>query len=98
MKKENLNVDDFVLYGMKDDKNEKYARWVLHHFRLKPIVRVAFAKIMEDKLLFCECNGKKYKVSGAGWHGKIWLAHINSKKPGYDMAVYVNECSNWSDK
>jgi len=98
MKKENLNVDDFVSYGFKGVKNEKYARWVIHHFRLKPIVRAAFTEIMSDKLLFCEYNGKKYKVIGAGWNGKIWLAKGCSRQQGYDESVYINECINWSEK
>jgi len=53
---------------------------------------------MQEHLLFCIYKMEKYRVIGAGRLGDVWLTKDFNREQGYDLRVYVNECSNWSKK
>lgn len=93
------HVDDFIDYGsMKGEgnpKNEKYARWVLNHFRLSAICKNDFDEFMKDHKLFCQFRGKQYRVTGASRLGDVWLTKDFNQSVGYQDRVYVNECYGW---
>ena len=72
------HVDEFINYGSGMSNhvpNERYARWVLNHFRLPAICKLDFDEFMKDYLLFCIYEGKKYRVPGASSLGDVWLHH-----------------------
>tara|TARA_R110000764_G_scaffold82715_1_gene163104 strand:+ start:144 stop:485 length:342 start_codon:yes stop_codon:yes gene_type:complete len=99
--KEPTHIDNFIDYGTsfsskKRSENEDYARWVLNHFRLSAQCKMAFNQFMEPFKLFCEFEGKKYRVIGASRLGDVWLTADFSKEHGYDHRVCVDDCVNWS--
>lgn len=90
------HVDQFVKYGLnKKDPNEVHARWVLFHFRAEPLIKTAFHEMIKLQTLFCTYKEKKYKVVGATWSGKIWLSSDYNAEFGYELAVFVDDCSDW---
>jgi hypothetical protein len=84
------HVDDFI----DDHTKDAYARWVLMHFRL-PAHGLAFAELMKDNKLFCTYGQERYRVTGAGRMGDIFLNVNFSKDAGYDIRVGVDACSAW---
>lgn len=92
-------VDDFIDWGSgKQDPNELYARWVLHHHRLPAFLKASFHDFINHYKLFCVYQGKKYRVTGASRFGDIWLSIDPNRDSGYDLRVGVNECSEWSEE
>jgi hypothetical protein len=89
------HVDDFI---DSDFGKDRYARWVLNHFRLPAILKSDFSEFMKDHKLFCNYKGKKYRVTGASSLGDIWLAKDFNRESDYDLRVDCAECSEWSDK
>ena len=89
------HVDEFIDGNFREDR---YARWVLNHFRLPAVLKMDFDEFMADKKLFCVYNNEKYRVTGASRLGDIWLARDFNRTRGYDLRVDLAECSVWSDK
>jgi hypothetical protein len=97
--KPSLHVDDFVSYGVdQEDPNEKYARYVLMHFRLPAGMQMAFYQQYAEKKLFCNYKEKRMRCIGASRLGDVWLTWDHSKEHGYDLRVSPDECSNWGSK
>lgn len=95
------HVDTFIDYGRNEVKhipNEKYARWVLNHFRLPAVRQLAFHDFMKERKLFCDFEGKRYRVTGASRFGDIWLVADFKRETGYDLRVECLLCSNWDGK
>jgi len=93
------HVHDFIGYGLDrrgDNADmERYARWVLNHFSLSAVCKNDFDEFMKDHLLFCDYEGKRYRVTGCSRLGDIWLASDFKREVGYDLRVAVDDCSNW---
>ncbi len=88
------HVDEFISYGFGQ---HKYARFVLHYFRLPAVLKNDFREFMEDKKLFCTYGGKRYRVIGASRMGDVWLTSNLENSSGYELRVTPNLCSAWSD-
>jgi len=98
-KKKPLHVDDFVHYGTSisgRSEMEDYARWLLLHWRLPAITKLAFHKFMSTHELFCLYEDKCYRVTGASRLGDIWLTDDFEHETGYKKRVMVDDCSEWS--
>jgi len=98
--KKPTHVDEFIDYGTdilseKRAENEDYARWVLLHFRLPAITKMALDKFMGGNLLFCTYEDKRYRVTGASRLGDVWLATDFNRDTGYDKRVCVDSCVDW---
>ncbi len=93
-----LHVDEFIddSFTYKTEP-EKYARFVLNYFRMPATLKMDFEPFMQDYKLFCDYNGLKHKVTGASRLGSVFLAKNLNRDIGYDLAVSVEECSNWSN-
>lgn len=98
--KEPTHVDEFIAYGSQRSKgipkNEEYARFILDHFRRSATQRWDFDKFYEGQKLFCQYNGKKYRVIGASRLGDVWLTSKFKKDHGYEHRVCVDDCSEWT--
>jgi hypothetical protein len=95
------HVDDFVSFGSNKpndqrDPNEKYARWFMMLHRLPAIMQSAFTDQIGHYKLFCTYQGELYRVTGASRLGDICLTKDLNKDIGYEIRVFVNECSGWS--
>lgn len=89
---EGAHVDDFIWgHFLKDT----YARWMLMHFRLPAVVKLDFDKHLEGKRLFCDYEGKRYRVTGASRLGDIWLHPDFKEDTRYEHRVWYTLCSNW---
>lgn len=96
-KREEMHVDEFIDYGtFAGVKNEDYARWILLHFRLSASLKNTVDRFMRENKLFCNYDGKRYRVTGASRMGDVWLAGNFERVHGYDLRVDVLNCSNWS--
>ena len=89
-----MHVDEFI-----DDKyqEDNYARWFFHLHRLPAVLYDDFEPWIKQYKLFCEYEGKKYRVTGASRLGDVWLTSDMSRESGYDLRVDLEKCSNWTD-
>ncbi len=94
------HIDNFRDFGSKSleasDEMETYARWVINHFRLPAVTMNAFWPIMKEHKLFCQYNGKKYRVTGASRMGDLWLAKDPTQDVGYSRRVDWRKCTDWA--
>jgi len=91
-----MHIDEFIDFGLKRTIDEKYARWVLNHFRLSANLKYEFNEFMKDYKLFCYYRGDKYRVTGASRLGDVWLTKDFNQDTGYTHRVLVNEIASWS--
>lgn len=89
------HVDEFIDDYRRDSRPEKYARWVLNHFRLPATLQNAFDYFMEDHKLFCNYENMRYRVTGASRMGDIWLTDDFGQSTGYKLRVDIEKCSDW---
>lgn len=97
MKSDPVHVDDFI----DDYKGDKYARWILMHFRCSAVCQRDFAEFIKGRLLFCDYEGRRHRCIGASRMGDVWLtSNLSTSGDGfpYEHRVDVKACSNWSDK
>ncbi|MFD2207180.1 hypothetical protein [Kiloniella antarctica] len=97
---EETHVDDFIDYGNisergREDRNASYARWVLAQFRFPASLRMSVDEFVLQHKLFCNFEGKRYRVTGASRMGDIWLTDNFNQSQGYQKRVAVDDCSNW---
>jgi hypothetical protein len=85
-----MHVDDFI-YSFDADP---YASWFFHFARLPAVLKAKFAPFFNANL-FCDYEGKRYRVTGASRLGDVWLARNLDQDDGYDLRVDVEGCSNW---
>ena len=93
------HVDDFIDYGSMLDsppRNEAYARWVLNYFRMSAVCQNDFRPFMSAHKLFCQYDGKPYRVTGASRLGDVWLTSNYKQDSGYQHRVNIDECSGWA--
>jgi hypothetical protein len=85
------HVDDFIESPLSD----AYAAFVLNHFRLPALMKMRFDPFFGDRKLFCDFEGRRYRVTGASRLGDVWLARDHSQDVGYDHRVDVGCCTKW---
>jgi hypothetical protein len=90
-------IDSPVFGDDKQSQQEAYAKFVLIHMRMPAWMKMAFRKWTTAFKLFCDYEGKRYRVTGASRLGDVWLAEDFSRSNGYDKRVDVAACSNWGD-
>ncbi len=96
-----MHVDDFIDMGIlsergREDRNTAYARWVLAQFRFPATLRMSVDEFVLQHKLFCEFEGKQYRVTGASRMGDIWLTSKFNQDTGYEKRVSVSDCGHWS--
>lgn len=89
-----LHVDDFIA----DPRSDAYAAWVLDHFRKPALQRARFDAFMRDRLLFCDFEGKRYRVTGASRMGDVWLTLNFKEDTRYELRVDIAKCTAWGSK
>lgn len=88
-----MHIDDFIdaNYG-----KDKYARWWFSLFRLPAVLKADFAEWTSQYKLFCDYQGKRYRVTGCSRMGDVWLhADLQYEGGSYQMRVDVAQCSAW---
>jgi hypothetical protein len=93
-----IHVDDFVDDIAKGSRPERYARFWLFHARLSAVLKNQFREFPGGAKLFCDYQGKRYRVTGASRLGDVWLAENHNRDIGYDLRVDVDSCSNWGEE
>jgi len=90
-----MHVDYFIdrMYG-----REKYARWMLHYFRLPSALKADFSKFMKNHKLFCTHKNIRMRCTGASRLGYICLTSDHEQSKGYEICVDLSDCTKWSDK
>lgn len=91
------HVDQFI-NAPEYTESERYAAFMLLHFRLPAILKWKFAPYLADKRLYCTWSGSRWRVTGASRMGDVWLASNHERTDGYDKRVPVAECTDWSDR
>lgn len=89
-------VDEFIDDFMIRDIYERYAQWLLSHYRMAAAYQSQFEPFIAPFQLFCRYKDEIFKVTGASRLGDIWLARDYKRVNGYDLRVDINECSDWS--
>lgn len=92
------HVDDFIDFSRDKSEAVIYARWFFQLHRLPAILKSSFRKQISEYLLFCDYEGKKYRVTGASRMGDIWLTDDFDQETGYKLRVLLTDCSNWSNR
>lgn len=88
-----VHVDEFV----EDHKQNAYARWMLHHFRLMAALQIDFAQFLSGAKLFCSYEGTRWRVTGASRFGDIYLTSDFDQDYGYQKrGVFASEVTDWS--
>jgi hypothetical protein len=85
------HVDTFI----DTPGGNRYARWVLFHFRLPAYLKAEFWEFMQEHKLFCTYEGERYRCTGASRMGDVFLAKDFDRDAGYDKRVMADECSEW---
>jgi hypothetical protein len=86
-----LDIDTYI----DSLSSDPYASYVFHLFRLPAMHRMRWAKWIDALKLFCNYEGKRYRVTGASRFGDVWLTSDFAKNTGYEHRVDVEQCSNW---
>jgi hypothetical protein len=89
-----MHVDEFV----ERHGGDAYARFFFMLARLPACCQVDFAPWTVQYKLFCDHEGKRYRVTGASRLGDVWLVADFQRDSGHDLRVDVDNCSNWSPK
>ena len=97
------HVDDFIDDPFKSSPGERYARWMLLHFRLSATNFQSFQEFIADRRLYCTFDGKRWRVVGASRMGDVWLNSNlsaafdpwSSSSAFYEERVAVDGCSEW---
>ncbi len=89
----NAHINDWL-----DDPriDEPYAKAFFEHARLPAANRDQ--SWLAAHPLFCTFEGERYRVTGTGRLGGVWLSHNFARASGYDHRARVNSCTNWSDQ
>jgi len=74
---------------------DPYARFVLLLFRLPAMLLTGFAPFIGQHRLFCDYEGKRYRVTGASRLGDVWLVADLERGHGHDERVDVELCERW---
>ena len=88
------HIDDW-LDRPTGNRGINYAQFVLNYKRMPAWQQTAFAEWMKQFMLFCEYQGKTYRVTGASRMGDVWLTSDYHQESGYELRVNIDECSKW---
>lgn len=89
------HIDRFVSFNM--DEKLAYAQFMFMYFRLPAGMNYMLKSFFEDKRLYCNYEGKRYRCTGASRFGDVWLSENYARDTGYDLRVDFRKCSDWSD-
>ena len=89
------HVDCWVQTPYKYE-GERLAKIFLEHYR-RPAIDVDYKWIAKNPI-FCTYQDKRYRCVGASRFGDVWLNKDFKKENGYDKRVFVDDCSEWSNK
>lgn len=100
-----MHVDEFIDHGIASALGrtgpgaaaERYARWFFLYHRLSAVLRIQFREFFGDRTLFCDYEGKRYRVTGASRLGDVWLTTNFNQGTGYELRVDVEKCSGWAE-
>jgi hypothetical protein len=92
MAKEPTHVDEFI----DDYRTDVYASWFLSLHRLPAALQFKFEEQIKAYKLFCDCDGQRWRVTGASRMGDVWLTKNFDQNSGYQQRVLIDSCSNWS--
>lgn len=76
------------------NEGERQAKVWLEEF-VKPATERA-RKYLDARILTCEYEGKRYRVTGASRLGDVWLHEDHTRDHGYSLRVDVLKCSLWN--
>lgn len=91
-----MHIDEFC-----DDNYGKpelyYVRWFFFLKRLPAVQQAEFHEWISRYRLYCDYEGKRYRVTGCSRLGDVWLSSDFKIESGYDLRVEVERCSKWSE-
>jgi hypothetical protein len=87
-----LHVDDWLDMPPADEA-ERWAKEFLEYCR-RPAIDQSDAWRREHRL-FCSYGGKRYRCTGASRLGDVYLTRKFDRIFGYELRVWVEECSDW---
>lgn len=95
------HVDDWInSAGMRsaqiETDAERYAKFFFLLKRLPAVMQGAFKEHIEKYQLYCEFEGRSWRVTGASRMGDVWLTSDFNQDAGYEERVDLAQCSNWS--
>ena len=94
---EHVHVDDFTLKVYHKTPGDQYAAWFFFLKRLAACYEIMWDQYIKQYKLFCTYNGKRYRVTGASRMGDVWLSADFNREVGYELRVYLDECTDWSE-
>lgn len=94
------HIDDWIddTWSRRKDKGETYAAFFFNLHRLPASHQECFREHIGQFKLFCTFEGKRWRVTGCSRMGDIWLQSDHSKDHGYDTRIFIDHCTQWSDR
>ena len=94
-----VHIDDWLdSAACSQDPSIVYTAFVLHLKRLPATYYISFLNLLGPLPLFCRCEGKVWRCTGASRMGDVYLAENLERENGYDRRVEVTKCSEWSNR
>lgn len=94
-----VHIDDWidrVRMPGKDADNEACAVFFFEFARMPAWKQMFLRDITQHFTLYCDWQGKRYRVTGASRMGDVWLTANFARSSGYEHRVNVAECNHWS--
>jgi hypothetical protein len=95
-------LENWVMGAACRHQTDPHAAYAAFFFATKTnvpaVLQAAFDCYLRDFKLFCEFEGKKYKVTGASQSQGVYLAEDLEAEQGFDLAVTPDKCGAWSWK
>jgi hypothetical protein len=94
---DNVHVDNFIEKGLLSTDHRKiYAAGILRIFRLPALFQPDSISCEGLYPLFCDYQGKRYRITGASRLGNVWLRKVHSVLGDDDNdRVNIYQCSNF---
>jgi hypothetical protein len=73
---------------------ERYARFFLEVARMPATKKMLYGEFV-DRVVTCEYEGKRYRLTGASRLGDVWLNENMNAADGYTLRVDVAKCAGW---
>lgn len=90
--RQKTHIDEYIdAYDTDPDVS-----WFLMLKRMPATLQAKFKEHIEPLSLFCEFEGKRWRVTGASRLGDIWLTSKFTQSIGYEKRVYIDDCSKFS--
>lgn len=97
-KRDYIDVYDWLddVFGIGDITDDEVAARVYIELMLLPACKqFLYAPITDRMVVFCACEGKVYRCTGASTLGSIYLHENLDATGGYSRCVLPEECSDW---